>query len=402
MIKVLALQYVPLGLWKFGGSERHFAYLSRHMATYGVRIDAVEPKPSMSRAFSVGYNPVEVTVPFMHNVYVSLFAWFFLGLIKSIRLHSRNKYDLILATNNNVFNFGLGYLISRILKRPLVVVVHHLRWVNPCDPATDGRLRPLCAYRKMRQERLSRLGAFIQILGAVIESKVYKAKVCVVVSKAVLRNLRELGCKNEIVVTGNGVDLDYIRSFPGSKKRYDAIFVGRFDEGKGVLDLIKAWKSVAESLPKSQLVLVGTGTLYPEALQMSRDLALENNVVFTGFVEEEGLFSALGASRLFVSMSRTEGWGFAIAEALAKGLPVVCYNIPAIKEVFGGCTSVSLIEVGNKELFVKQVEHVLSLNESDPSYVTIEKSSIDYVKKFSWSDVSLKMYHALKVALRSG
>lgn len=400
-MKVLALQYVPLGLWKFGGAERHFANISKNMTAYGVRIDAIEPKPGVSREVRVGYNPVEVNVPFMHNVYVSLFAWLFLGLIKSIRLHSSNKYDVILTTNNNVFNFGLGYIVSRILHRPLVVMVHHLRWVNPFDSSSDGKFRFLVAYRKMRQEKLSRLSAFVQVLGAVMESKVYKAEVCVVVSNAVLRNLKELGCKNRIVVTGNGVDLDYIQSFPIDKKRYDAIFVGRFDEGKGVLDLVQAWKSVADAHPKSQLVLVGTGTLYHEALRASRDLGIEDNVVFTGFVEEERLFKTLGSSRLFVSMSKTEGWGFAVAEALAKGLPVVCYDIPAIKEVFGDCKSVFLVRVGDKDSFVKQVEHLLSLSESGHDYAAIEKSSVEYVKKFSWSDVSLKMYDALKVAMRS-
>lgn len=392
-LKVLAIMYVPRGLWAFAGSERFFMNVSQRLKTYGVEIDTIEPKPGLSEQFRVGYNSIEIKIPFLSMVYVSLFAWLLLGLIKSIRLHSKNNYDLVLATNNNIFNFGLGYIVSRILRRPLVVLVHHLRWVNPCDPTSDSNLRLFLTYKKMRRDKLGRLDAFAQTLGAIVESKVYKANLCTVLSEAVMKNLRALGCKNEVVVTGNAIDFDYINSFPTDKKRYDAIFVGRFDEGKGIRDLIEAWKQVTKTFPDVKLVMIGTGILHEAALHLTKDLDLKNNIVFMGFVTEECLYRTLSASRIFVLPSRTEGWSIATAEALARGLPAVCYDIPAIRENYGECKSVFLVQAGNIQSFAERIKYLLSL--SQRQYNALKRLSQGYVRRFVWHDVILRAHQAL-------
>jgi len=49
----------------------------------------------------------------------------------------------------------------------------------------------------------------------------------------------------------------------------------------------------------------------------------------------------------------------AVAEALACGLPIVCYEIPALKEVFGGCKSVFFVSQFNSKVLAEKVLQIL-------------------------------------------
>jgi glycosyltransferase involved in cell wall biosynthesis len=91
------------------------------------------------------------------------------------------------------------------------------------------------------------------------------------------------------------------------------------------------------------------------------------------------------ASRIFVFPSIFEGWGLAVAEALACGLPVVCYDIPALREIFGKCKSVFFIPIGDIERFAATVEKILGENRFHELAVT----SKEFVKLFSWEKVAL-------------
>ena len=58
-------------------------------------------------------------------------------------------------------------------------------------------------------------------------------------------------------------------------------------------------------------------------------------VDWRGFVSEEEKRTILRESRLLLAPSSEEGWGIAVAEALAAGVPVVAYTLPVLDELFG-------------------------------------------------------------------
>jgi glycosyltransferase involved in cell wall biosynthesis len=98
------------------------------------------------------------------------------------------------------------------------------------------------------------------------------------------------------------------------------------------------------------------------------------------------------ASKVFLFPSRFEGWGLAVDEALACGLPVVCYNIPALREVFGRRNSVFFIPVGDTGRFAEAVEEVLS----EDSLCELEATSKEYAKHLSWETVALNDLHIIR------
>lgn len=108
--------------------------------------------------------------------------------------------------------------------------------------------------------------------------------------------------------------------------------VTRLVQGKGLLTLVETWQQVARDRPRALLVLVGGGP-GPEspvdAEQSVRDAVcaadLEQRVVLAG--NRSDVERWLQVSDVFVFPSEREGFGNALVEAMACGLPVVCSRI---------------------------------------------------------------------------
>jgi glycosyltransferase involved in cell wall biosynthesis len=192
--------------------------------------------------------------------------------------------------------------------------------------------------------------------------------------------------------SSNGVDVNLIESIKALKKQYDGVFVGRIARDKGVFDLVQAWKLISFNWPSSQLLIIGSGPDFFELTSMVKDSGMASNIILRGSCKDIELYKLMKASRLLVLPSRFEGWGMAVGEALACGLPVVCYNIPALREVFGKCRSVFFVPAGDTGKLAKMTEKILK----DCDSSELEKTSKEYVKSFSWNTVALRDMQILK------
>jgi glycosyltransferase involved in cell wall biosynthesis len=102
------------------------------------------------------------------------------------------------------------------------------------------------------------------------------------------------------------------------------VTVGRLVARKAVEQLIAMVGRLR--VDNAHLLIVGTG---PEEQQLSRQAyqsGISDRVHFMGHVDEGEKFRILRMSDLFVSSSQHEGFGLVFLEAMACGLPVVCYD----------------------------------------------------------------------------
>ncbi|QRY68215.1 glycosyltransferase family 4 protein [Ensifer sp. PDNC004] len=109
------------------------------------------------------------------------------------------------------------------------------------------------------------------------------------------------------------------------KKRGNNVLtaVGRLTEQKGFDLLLESFAKVASDHPEWKLVIWGEGEAR-KALEAQRDaLGLAERVEMPGVTPKPGLW--VETADLFVLSSRYEGWGIALLEAMAAGLPVVSY-----------------------------------------------------------------------------
>lgn len=117
------------------------------------------------------------------------------------------------------------------------------------------------------------------------------------------------------------------------------LFVGRIEPKKNVARLVQAYfaATVAKKLPH-RLVIAGPKGwgANAEVQKMVKDLGLTEKVVFTGFVPDNDMAALYTGASAVLFPSFAEGFGLPVLEAQACGTPVICGDIPALKEVSGG------------------------------------------------------------------
>jgi glycosyltransferase-like protein len=153
-------------------------------------------------------------------------------------------------------------------------------------------------------------------------------------------------------VVRNGVDLERFSRSPASGRRalrarvgaeHRPLFltVGGIEPRKGSADLIEAMGELRRTLtPPPVLAVVGGHSFQDYAAYRERvfaradDLGLElgSDVVLLGTVGDDELPLWYRAADAFVFPSHKEGWGLAVLEAMASGLPVVATDIPVFHE----------------------------------------------------------------------
>lgn len=114
-------------------------------------------------------------------------------------------------------------------------------------------------------------------------------------------------------------------------------YLGRIERKKNIPRLIEAFSSVVKKNPRVKLVLTGAASFgFDEVKYMISDFGVDDNVIKTGWVDEEDLPYLYAGSEMFVFPSLYEGFGIPLIQAMACGVPVCCSNAPAITEVVDG------------------------------------------------------------------
>ncbi|MFP3869244.1 MAG: glycosyltransferase, partial [Desulfobacteraceae bacterium] len=102
--------------------------------------------------------------------------------------------------------------------------------------------------------------------------------------------------------------------------------VGRFEEQKNHLFLLKVIHSLRKKYPNTRCLLVGDGPLRPEVEARAKELGLADRITFAGVRNDvPGLLK--GAIDILLFPSKWEGFGRVILEAQAAGLPCLVSDV---------------------------------------------------------------------------
>jgi glycosyltransferase involved in cell wall biosynthesis len=211
----------------------------------------------------------------------------------------------------------------------------------------------------------------------------------ITLSNDLTQSLRRNGVKAPIALNAVGLDLDMISkslSNVEGRKNYEAVFVGRHDQGKGIFDLVQAWSIVTGRLPQATLITIGIMT--PEyAAKLERliaELGMEHRVVLSGVLDEKTKFRLIRESKVCLFPSYLEGWGIVPQEALACGLPVVLYDLPVYRENIRPCESVFTVPIGDVRALAEKALELLS----DDRYEKYKEVGPEFVQRFRWAEIA--------------
>ena len=105
------------------------------------------------------------------------------------------------------------------------------------------------------------------------------------------------------------------------------------------------------------LIVGGHGWLFDPISALVRQLNLQDDVTFTGFVPDEELPALYSGAASLLQPSLYEGFGFPVLEAMACGAPVVCSNTSSLPEVAGDAAI--LVEPDDDAMLAAAVRRVL-------------------------------------------
>jgi glycosyltransferase involved in cell wall biosynthesis len=214
-----------------------------------------------------------------------------------------------------------------------------------------------------------------------------------VVNGLVKNKLMTLGFPgNKIFVSSNGIDLKYFENIKRTEFSYEGVFLGRLNYSKGLADLIEIWKKVCQELPESKLAVIGGGNNEMKNFMMKNisNNKLERNIDLLGFLKDEKAYPILKSGKVFLFPSHEEGWGIAIAEAMACGLPVIGWDLPNLKPVFGN--HILRVEENNFNLFAKKT---IELLKNEKLRKKIGDEGREFIRKYSWENVAMKEYEII-------
>ena len=149
-----------------------------------------------------------------------------------------------------------------------------------------------------------------------------------------------LGVKAKSVIIPNPVPATSGTAEPGAftsahpelADRPIILFLSRFDRKKGLELLLPAFARVRRQIPDAALVLAGSGDneLVDALKTQARELGIADEILWTGFLQNEAKLAAFADAAVFVLPSWSENFGVAVIEAMAAGCPVVVTDQVAV------------------------------------------------------------------------
>lgn len=328
-------------------TRRNFATSSRHDTVAGIDIRRLPP-PGLFKGR--GWSAVLPTL------------WFLLSLLIHLLRRAR-CYDVIVVQGAKAILLP-PMIVARLCgKKCIVKVDAHAELEEAISAASLARMnrtldsRLLSTWNALRL-RLLRSADAIVAISAEIEATL----------------LRTLGADVRIARIPNGIDVQRFAASGRTQRELRAAlglpadgvlltYTGRLSHAKGLPRLLEVWARIAPRWPDARLVLVGGDACASDSCEAQlRDsiarTGLEERVILTGQVDD--VRDYLYASDLFVFPSDSEGFGLALVEAMAAGLPCVSTAVGVAPELIRSHDNGWLIAARDERALESALETALS------------------------------------------
>ncbi len=113
---------------------------------------------------------------------------------------------------------------------------------------------------------------------------------------------------------------------------HSIIYVGRLAKGKNLFLWLDIIRSIADRYADTEFHLYGDGPLKDALIAYAESLQLRDRVTFHGYTRE--VEKAYREGELLLFLSEYESFGNVAVESILSGTPVICSDIPSMREIF--------------------------------------------------------------------
>ncbi len=265
---------------------------------------------------------------------VMLFYWLRLPCL--LVTHAR-EYDLVFISSMKTIPLAAVPVCRILRKRCVIRLESPFELIEPVANESLGGMN----------RSIGR--ALMQVLSRLQRSALAGADCVIAISREIEQLLTRLPRPpRRIAAIPNPIDLAQFKPVPAEERgrlrdrlglprdRTLALYAGRLSRAKGIAVLVEEWSRLLERHPDLHLVLVGSGkeswdNCEDQIDEVIRTRSLQTKITLAG--QSTRVHEYMQAADFFVSPSEYEGFGLAVVEALACGLPVTVTSVGIAPEI---------------------------------------------------------------------
>lgn len=285
------------------------------------------------------------------------------------KLVKRKKYDAVHA--HDWLTFEAGAAVRRA-DRPLIAHLHATEY----DRAGQQFGNPIV--RDIESTTLSLADKIVAVSQATkdIITREYS------VSPAKIEVLHNSIEAESLDPTTDGATYAYLKLMQSYGYKV-VVNLGRLTIQKGLTHLLKAAQLVVRRNPKVLFLLAGTGDQYHELVELSAELGIAENILFTGmFTAGKAQRDAFAVADMFVMPSVSEPFGITALEAVGYGSVVLISKQSGVGEVLHNVLKFDYWDTA------RLADQILAVAEHQALRDELYQNSLQEFKKLSWHQVA--------------
>ncbi|MDX9702230.1 MAG: glycosyltransferase family 4 protein [Candidatus Auribacterota bacterium] len=223
-----------------------------------------------------------------------------------------------------------------------------------------------------------------------IHREAAKADLVMAVSEYTKKELAHAGIDS--VVMPNGVDLNFFKpdkTLPNlHKKNPVLVYVGRYTEHKGVLNMLRAFVKLRKTMPEAMLYMFARHESKPYVAKIRsfiRESGIDGSVCMFRDIYGEILPYIYNLGDIFVSGALDETFGMTFVEAAACGTPCVAFASKSIPEVVQHEHTGLLSEPGDIDGLAGNMARILGDKQLRAAF---SKNSVAFAKRYDWGKIA--------------
>lgn len=205
----------------------------------------------------------------------------------------------------------------------------------------------------------------------IIKKMARRSDAIIAPSMEILNVLKRYKIKKTSHLLPTGIEPDFFQNKPSDvvefrkhmENKYPALqgkkillFAGRIGKEKNLSFLFSIMPEILKNEPDTVLIIAGNGPDLNVFIEETKEKGIEENCVFTGYLDRKDLALVYAMAQVFVFPSRTETQGLVTIEAMLSGTPVVAIGEMGTLNVMGGDNGGFMVKNDPKEFTMRVLE----------------------------------------------
>jgi glycosyltransferase involved in cell wall biosynthesis len=176
-------------------------------------------------------------------------------------------------------------------------------------------------------------------------------------------------------------------------------FIGMWGARKGARDWSAIIRRIRARVPRTRFRFLGTMV---DSKAILPDLRLDTleGVEFISDYQPDDLPGLLADCTVGAFPSYAEGFGLAVLEQLAAGIPTIAYDTAGPRDLLGGSLPEFLVPKGEINAFAEKISGIMQLDLD--GYRELSDRSVEAAAGFSWPSIAEATLDAYRLALKGG